>query len=372
MRVGVLKIGARISFSSQGTSGATGEALSIIKMLKLGGADITIMTKIIKKDVCPEGYTWVNLTDHLDDHSWTPDVDVLLVINGTPQFYGGVEDPEQLMNYAIINSFKGPVAYAYCDPELTLRQVWSVVERKTWKDHWSREQLFIERDDIRYLSQPNDLSAVKAAFGKNDVRPTNMVHFPFEQFPCLNEMLPINPTPSVDLSYGGTMRGGRRVKKMVKFYFGLEPSISVEMFGKITNDDFDLKYAPATLRRPTFTGPVNYDLMLPKMNEAMSHCVIGDPFYEEINDIPQRLYESIWANVVTFVDQDMDTIRRVYKNDRELADFLYVSDRQELGEKINLLKASPETRAKVLEAQVAAVGFDARRYCESFVAALVG
>jgi hypothetical protein len=138
------------------------------------------------------------------------------------------------------------------------------------------------------------------------------------------------------------------------------------MFGKIEAKDFDEKFVKG-LRHPTYTGPVKYDEMLPKMNKAMAHCVIGDPYYEKINDMAQRAYESIWSNVVTFIDADMDKLRRVYGADKVLADFLYVKDRQELSEKIILLKSDIELRKQILSDQIKAIDFDPKRYCESFI-----
>ena len=365
MKIGVLKLGARISFSSQGTSGGTGEALSIIRMLKGGGADVKVYTKILPKDTNPTDIEFRNIADTYD--SVNEDIDSLVVINGTVQFYGGAEDPEQLLNYKIINNFKGLVFYVYCDPSLTLKQVWPSVVKKPWSSNWKEEELNILRNDIIYLSQPHDVQKVLNKLSKNEVIPSTAIHFPFEQFPCLNEQLPMNPTPEVDLSYGGTMRGGKRAKKMVKFYFNHPEEISVEMFGKIKLEDFDEKLLLGVTKTPKFTGPIKYDEMLPKMNKAMAHIAIGDPYYEQINDLAQRIYESIWSNVVTFIDKDLDQLRRVYGVDKELADFLYVGDRQEVSEKIMLLKTDPTLRKEILSAQLKAINFDATTYCTKFV-----
>lgn len=366
MKIGVLKLGARISFSSQGTSGGTGEALSIIRMLTGGGGDVVVFTKILNKDENPDSIEFRNIED---EYSNINDLECLVVINGTVQFYGGAEDRSQLLNYEIINNFVGPVYYLLCDPELTLKQVWPSVSKKPWVENWSESMLNVVRADIRYISQPFDVDKVLADLKKNEVVPSTITHFPFEKFPCLNDRLEFNPTPTVDLSYGGTMRGGKRMKKMAKFYFGHPSDISVEMFGKIKEEDFkpDLKFG---LTLPAFTGPVRYDEMLPKMNQAMCHCVIGDPWYEKINDMAQRAYESIWSSVVTFIDSDLDTLRRVYGADKELADFLYVSSRAELTEKIQLIKADPQIRKTLVDAQFAAIGFDADAYCKSFVESL--
>lgn len=363
MKIAVIKIGSRISFNANDTSGANGEARSICKMLKRGGAEVYIFTKILKKDNLVEDYNWHNLSDPFQ----MTNMDALVVLNGNLNFFGGAEDREQLLNYTVINSFPGKVFYIYCDPELTLKQVWPSVSKKPWAGNWSQEMLHVDRSDIIYLSQPYDIVKVIHDLKKNEVVPALAVHFPFEKFPCLNNSLPFNKTPEVDLSYGGTMRGGKRAKKMVKFYFGHPPDIRAEMFGKIGLEDFDEKLLYGVGHVPNFTGPVKYDDMFSKMNKAMAHCVIGDPYYEQINDIPQRVYESIWSSVVTFVDADMDKMRRVYGRDPILSNFLYVKDRQELTEKIQLLKSDIILRRQIIEDQLAAIAFDGKEYCESFV-----
>lgn len=371
MKVGVIKLGARISFNSNDTSGANGEARSIIKMLHGGGAEVHIYTKILKKDNLLPHLHWHNIEEtEIDETAFVSHLDALVVINGNVNFFGGAEDRAQLLNYKIINCFQGPIFYTYCDPQLTLKQIWPSVERKPWASNWKQEELDITRSDITYISQPHDLDVVEKDLDKkNVVKPSLIKHFPFEKFPCLNDQLPINPNPTVDLSYGGTMRGGKRIKKMIKFYFGHPESISVEMFGKIKPEDFE-KDLGVGVNLPAFSGPVRYDEMLPKMNQAMAHCVIGDPYYEQINDVSQRTYESIWSNVVTFIDHDMDRLRRVYGANKNLADFLYVQERDELSEKIQLLKADDLMRRQILEEQIQTIDFDAEQYCREFLQVL--
>lgn len=365
MKVAVIKIGSRISFNAADTSGGNGEARAIIKMLDIGGASVHIYTKILKKDNLVEPYVWHNLSDDFD--TCLRSYDALIVLNGNLNFFGGAEDPEQLKNYQIINQFPGKVFYILCDPALTLAQVWPSVQKKEWGSKWSEHDLNIVRNDIICLSQPHDVDKVLGAIKKNEVLPAAIEHFPFERFPCLNAPLSFNPSPTTDLSYGGTIRNGRRARKMVKFYFDHPADISVEMFGKIKLDDFDQKLLAGINQYPTFSGPVMYNEMLSKMNQSMAHCVIGDPWYEKINDIPQRLYESIWSGVVTFIDSDMDANRRVLAADKTLSDFLYVSSRQELTEKLQAIKADPSLRQQILDDQFAAVGFNDRDYCTSFV-----
>lgn len=370
MKVAVIKLGSRISFNANDTSGGNGEARSIIKILEQAGVEVHIYTKILKKDNLLPQYHWHNIAE---DHMTTGHLDALLVINGNVNFFGGAEDPEQILNYKMINHFHGKVFYAYCDPALTLKQLWPAIEKKPWATNWRREDIEITREDIIYLSQPYDIDKVQGIVsGKNCVQPFDIIHFPFEQFPCLNDQIPACSFDEleVDLSYGGTMRGGKRIAKMIDFYFAFPAGMRVEMFGKITKEDFlehpkygnGLKFTYKDENYPNFTGPVKYADMLPKMNKAMSHIVIGDPLYEEINDMAQRAYESIWSGVVTFIDHDLDSLRRVYGADKELADFLYVRGRADAHQKIMLLKKDPDMRMQIVNDQLKAINFQPLKY----------
>jgi hypothetical protein len=376
MKVAVIKLGARIAFNANDTSGANGEARSIVKILETAGAEVHIFTKILKKDDLIAPFHWHNIAD---DHNliYEEHFDALLVINGNVNFFGGAEDREQILNYQIINAAPCKVFYAYCDPELTLKQLWPSIEKKPWGGNWKKEHIHVTREDLIYISQPFDVDKVVEELGKNCVVPNHIEHFPFEQFPCLNEQIPACPFNELemDLSYGGTMRGGRRIKKMIEFYFGAPKEMRVEMFGKITKEDFTEhpKYGPGLLATykdedyPTFGPPVKYAEMLPKMNKAMCHIVIGDPFYEQINDMAQRAYESIWSGVVTFIDHDLDSIRRVYNADKELADFLYVKSRQDAHDKIMALKKDPDMRMQIVNDQLKAINFQPRAYADWLV-----
>ena len=361
MKIAVVKLGARVSYSSQGTSGGTGEAISIINMLK-SYADVTVFTKILKKDKNPDDVTFVDIEDDCN----TANFDALVVINGSVNFFGGAEDWHQIMNYKIINEFDGPIFYTYCDPELTLRNIWPSVSVKEWASNWKQEDIELKNEEIIWLCQPYNTDFVQENLKKNVVFPKKLVHFPFEKFPCMNERLPFNENPSVDLSYGGTMRGGKRIEKMVKFYFGHE-KINVEMFGKIELKDFPKKKLINNPAPPKFTGPVKYDQMLTKMNDALAHVVIGDPFYEKSSDVAQRTYESIWSSVVTFIDADLDKEKRVYGKSPILSDFLYVSSRKDVEDKILALKGNKEIRKQIVDLQFKTVNFDKDAYCKSFI-----
>ena len=365
MKVAVIKIGARIAFGSSSSTGSVGEAQAICNMLRLGGADVHVYTKILEKDdPAPEGVTLHQIEEDFD----SVDADALVIINGNCNFFGGVLDRPQILNYYVLNHFNGPVFYILCDPAIILKQIWSSVSSKDSDSLYKREDLEIIRTDIHYISQPYNTAKYLEFInkGKNSIKISKIDHYPFEMFPCLQPPLAVNPMPLTDLSYGGTFRGGRRADKMIKFYFDYPEDLEVEIFGKIVLEDFD-KDKIGDLKSPTFSGPVKYEQMMQKMNKSLAHVVIGDKLYEDTDDVPQRLTESVWSQVITFVDQDMDKARRIFGHDLYISDFLYVTDRNDATMKIKLLKEDDNARQEILKYQVLALNFDADRFCKGFV-----
>ncbi len=373
MKVAVIKLGARIMWETDAAVGP-GEAISICKALKQGGAEVHVFTKILAKDALHESLKWHNILDDRD----TSGIDALLVINGNVNFYGGQEDRAQILNYEIINNFNGPVVYVMCDPELPLMQIWDNVSKKQTDPKYGWENTYEEKDilvtkPIHVLCQPFNVDEMKKVWNKKKgtVPLGTMFHFPMERFPLLNEWLEPVEAPTVDLLYGGTARGGRRIPNLFKWYCNLPDDITVEIFGKIDIDDFDNhpKIKGMTFySMPTFTGMVKYCDVLPKMNNALAHLVTGDPSYETLDLIPQRVAECIAAGNVVFVDANIDKSRRIYPKGTMAHDFLYVKSQEELVERLRAIKADQSMRAQIIEDQRVATNFDADKFCQSLVA----
>lgn len=371
-KVGVIKLGARIMWETDAAVGP-GEAISICKALATGGAEVHVFTKILAKDTLHPSLNWHHIID--SDQADLDALDTLFIINGNVNFFGGAEDQAQILNYSIINNFKGDVIYVMCDPELPLLQIWENVSKKPWGAEYREENVNITRTDIRVLSQPFDVKEVERRWkSKKGTAPIGEVfHFPMERFPMLNSQFSLNQTPSADLMYGGTTRGGRRIPNLHKWYLNLPDDISAEIFGKIDGDDFKKHPKVGALisdgtRMPKFTGNVKYCDMLPKMNEALAHLVTGDPSYEVLDIIPQRAMECIAAGNIVFVDAAMDKSRRIHTGELS-REFLYVETQAEFVDKMRFLKETPELRQKLYEEQLHSFNgrFDPIAFCQSLV-----
>lgn len=342
MKVCVIKIGARISLDSKSTSGGTGEALSVIKILTEAGIDVDVYTKILKND--PESKEF-KLYDILTDYNKINErnYDALICINGNVNYFGGQDSPADTLCFNMINNFKGKVFYILCDPNILLKDPWTSIAKKDWSSKYKEEDIRITRDDITYISQPRNIKLLSALVNKRtNIKIKDFVHFPFEKFVYLT----MNDEPAVtnyeyDLLYGGTFRTGKREEDMIKFYFGYPDDIKVQMFGKIKESDF--KKNKENLSYPMFDKAVPYTKFNEKMRTGLSTIIIGDPLYKDLDDIAQRVYESILCGNIVFIDKSYDKNKIVF-DDEFLSTFSYVSNRKDVIRKIKKAKREPKRR----------------------------
>ena len=366
MKVALIKLGSRIAISSRATSGGTGEALSIIKMLTNSNVNVDVYTEILSKDEIDNlDFNIYNIEDTYKDIN-NKNYNALIVLNGNVNYFGGVDSPPQTLNYYIINNFKGKVFYILCDCNLILKQVWKSIENKNWANNYKKDDINITRNDIIYISQPRDIVKLKNKLSKLDIIIDDIIHYPFEKFPLVtSEYLQINPEYKYDISYGGTFRGGKREKDMIKFYFDYPEDIKVEMFGKITESNFNKKLIE-NLRLPDFNKAVPYNEFNNKMSDSLATIIIGDPLYKQLDDLAQRIYESILVGNIVFIDSSYDYNKRVFKNE-ELIKFNYVSNKEEVIDRIRLLKEDKDLRNHIIELQRQDTKIDINKYCNDFV-----
>lgn len=331
----MIKLGSRISISSTGTSGGTGETLSIIKILTSARIEVDAYTKVLDKDETPKDFKTYNIEDEYNNVN-SRNYDALFILNGNVNYFGGVDDPAQTLNYHVINHFKGKVFYIMCDCNLLLKQIWPGVKKKKWGSSYKEEDILITRDDIIYISQARFVHKVKEKALKS-APIKDVVYFPFEKFPMLTmDNYPFNEDTKYDLLYGGTFRGGRREDDMIKFYFGYDEKYKVEMFGKIDIDNFNPNKILG-LRAPDFGKSVEYDKFGSKMSEANATVIIGDPIYKSWGDLAQRIYESIIIGNVVLIDSSYDFQKKVF-SDSELRNFCYVSSVKDVEDRLEKLK----------------------------------
>jgi len=267
----------------------------------------------------------------------------------------------------------GTINYIYCDPNLTLKETWNSVVKKPWGSKYKQEEIELADTPIRYISQPKLTSIKEKIKEKTKINVTDMIHYPFELFPLLSDKkidVPLSQK-KYNLLYGGTFRGGKRQEDMIKFYFGQD---NTTMFGNIKEKDFNIKKVEAqgfTIADiPKLEKAVKYDDFNSKMSEAKATVIIGDKYYKEIDDLAQRIYESIQAGIVTFIDEDYDRTKRVFK-DKRLANFLYVKNGEDVKKKLDVINTWTDEQYKLfVDHQRKDTELD-NSYCKNFVETVI-
>lgn len=347
MKIGVIKLGARISFNGSSTSGGSGEAISICKILKEAGCDVHIITTILKKDVLEEGYTFHQISQ-IHNKINEMDFNKIIVVNGSVNLFGGMEDLDQILNYKIINTFNGDIIYFMCDPNLPLRQLWPAIKNKEWASNWEKSDINITRNDIKYVCQARNLKVIFDKIiskHKVNIKFENICHFPFEKFPIYtHSKYEKNPNPEYDLLYGGTFRQGRREEDMIEFYFGLD-DFKVKMFGKIKESNFKKNKDNLTL--PEFGKAIAYNEFNDEMWKSISTVIIGDKLYKQLDNMAQRAYEGIMGQNIVFIDENYDKTKKVFDHP-DLRKFNYIASKQDLKKRLTILNKRPEIRDRIL------------------------
>jgi hypothetical protein len=392
-KLAICKIGGRISFgkvdkdgnvsNAKDTSGGNGEAKAIIDIAKKSGQfDITILTKTTSKDYFPSEYEFVDIVDLLkngkiEQFMSERQFDVFLLINGTINCFGGAEQSieSDLAIYKMLHLFDKKIVFCSCDICIPFStNIWKTIASKPWSSKYCPDEFDLSNKTFHMLTQARDLDALYNILDKktgNVFKRENIKNFAFEKFPCENAIqhVKLNENPSYDLLYGGTLRAGRRIKKIVNWYYN-HPSLNIELFGNMDQDKINAvakKQYGDTYFKPKFNYPVNYLDNSKKMNQALATVVIGDDMYEDTSTVQQRAYESMCANVVTFIDANLDKPRNVYGSNTEFANFLYLQYPNQLEDRISKIKFDSSFRNKVLEFQQSVINFNRQEWYNDFV-----
>jgi len=358
MKLGVMKLGASITWSQVSRTAANFDIHSIIGCLRspaqiTGDVDISIITRNTRNTWIPEDMHFVDImkTD-INSHGF----DALVVFNGNVNFFGGAEAPDQIMNYVHMNRFNGPIIYVQTDGQLQLKQLWPAIECKDWAKNWKEEDIVVKRDDIIYLSQarrPERVYELCQKKGSVPIKKENIYHFPIEQaILAKRENRIVQKQKEYDLIYGGSLRGGARKKLLEKYYLD-QFNLKVALFGNVKRKDFK-EYN----NMPSFLSKVEHHAFMSALTRGKSTCIIGDEWYFD-NMHTLRIYETIRADVVCFVATEFDPRRTIFKDDK-LNDFLYVSSKEELADKARSLDA--KKLYYITESQTSSIDFNRDSY----------
>lgn len=337
--LGVIKIGASITFNSGVNRTASNfDVVSTCRALA-PNFRLHFITNKTRNTLLPKESAFSDI-EYAANNINNLGLDALLVFNGSVNNWGGARNDTAILIWKCIQHFKGRVFYIHTDAMMRLHQIYDdTFVKRGWHLDYPKEDVYITRDDIVYLTQarnPNRIKELVSSNGAIRIKDENIIHFP------LQEAILLRPPKFLaernitwDLIYGGSHRSGRRLEKMVKYYFGHD-DLKVLLFGGNLAKE---KFRPFSgdLAFPTLQGPVSNSIFLAKYRTSLATVHITDDVYEG-HWTALRFYESLIAGVIPFIDWNADRRRLLYYPGCEIADFLYVKDRKEVNDRINLIK----------------------------------
>lgn len=322
-----MKFGANITQSTSIQTASNFDLFSLAPMLSEVGHTVRIFTRITRNTVINKPY---KLHDYMKVESLNK-LDVLLVFNGPINFFGGTEDPGLPKQYELINSFDGPVYYIMTDCRYPMIQLWKMMLLKEWHTKYDESKLMVMRDDIQYIYQGTDVEKLinlNTKRKKNVIVKSENVHcFPIDWAIMLNPpesfITPIEDRP-YDLIYGGSNRDAARRNKLDEYY--IDNNLDCHVFGSIKVKGN---------KNPVGTVPHKY--FIKYLSKGMATVIIGDRFYNN-NFYTLRMYESILAGCLTFIDSDFDIARKFYSSRPMLQKLMYVDGLNDLRNKLSHIK----------------------------------
>jgi len=343
----ITKLGSRINTSSRKVkNGNAGENEKIVKLfLKHNVHLIEKRNKNPKNTKNSNDMFFGKHTPILnyEDNVDTSIFDVLVIIGGTSNFFGGVDNYGLAEDYKIINEFNGTILYFYTDPDCALKQIWTDnfhKRNKKWNTNYTKEEMFIQREDIIFISSTNTpVDFTKKPFSSPSVidKFKKVQHFEYQKSVIFDKEVNIDRLegPSIDLVYGGFYRGGARRKDMLRYMFDTE--YSARFFGKISLDQFKLSEDEHISKYPQFVPEQgDWEFFKQSTNDALATIIFAEDTYSD-SIITMRVYAAVLSNTVVFIDRKYDSKMKIFNNE-----FNYVSGKEEVQQKLKEIKSWSE------------------------------
>jgi len=321
MRIGVIKGGANITFSSNNGSAGNADILYALRVLDPSRNEVTIITHRTRNTKMYPVLKFKELHDkdlNLDDY------DAILLFNYSINFFGGAESPSLNSLYRALHNSSVPIFYVQTDGQLPLKEFWPMIRDREWAKGYTEDEFSFNGDRVVVLQQGRDLSkcATEIRRVKNTIIPRAQKHYPWERtilhnrhkfFPRVEDDVISRP---YSLIYGGATRNAKRKRRIQELYFGHE-------FMSLLFGNLRLDMSSCTVAR---MNKVSYQEFVKIMKKGIATVIIGDVHYEN-NYFTLRMYESLLAGCIVMIDDRMDVKHNFY--DREFSE-LYVKNRSDI------------------------------------------
>jgi len=306
MRIAICKGGTNITFSKSNRSAANADILYALRQIDPKAIDVTIVTKKTRNTYIPDVLSFIDIND-VDFDAF----DIVLLFNFSINFFGGAEDPNLLNLYRKLSKTNTSIIYAQTDGQLPFKQLWPSIQNREWAQSYSESEFFIDPAKVVYLTQGQNLLKVHKEIEKKEdnIKPRGMLHYPWAQTILAGITLAkyegykgFDERP-YDLAFGGATRNAHKRKKIEKYF--TDPMFCNLLFGNLRGI---LDYPHVTKHKA-----VSYQNFIPTMKKARGTIIIGDKHYEN-NYFTLRMYESIIAGCLTYIDRDLDTYMNFYQS----------------------------------------------------------
>lgn len=331
MKIALAKIGANISFSCENGSAANADILYALRSMKGHGHTFTACTKKTRNTVLPKA---VAFKDIQDVNSFN-EFDVVLVFNGSINFYGGLPDNSVIALYKALHNTTIPIIFVHTDGAMYFHDLWPMIAKREWAKNWSPEEFKVNPTNLYYITQgrnqPKVLDFIKKS--KNHVLPYQIHHFPWERTILsgadTSSMRPSLSQRNYDLGFGGYIRNSHKQRRIEHYYD--EPDLKTLLFGNLRG--IKVKHTKVLPKVP-------FQSMITYMSDCRSSVIVGDQFYND-NFHTLRMYENLIAGCAILIDKQLDTTRDFYmgvpngelfyvEKPSQVRDFLFRDDFEEL------------------------------------------
>ena len=300
------------------------ECVGFYKMLELAG-----VTPYYLKQT---NFNEIN-TITLNEISDINDFDYVFLYNYNINFYGGIENSFIINCIHLLSKYKKDIYYLLVDMGIFFKQLGSAILNKPWDSVKNLEEKDITLNNIVYISQGYDLDLINTLKQGKGVISNSTKYYPLQVMSLFNKDIKFDDysfNRDYDLYYGGSFRSGRRESQFIDYFFN--KNINAALFGSISENDFK----DYTGKYPIFNGKVKQNLIIDENKKGLATIILSEKNYNN-NMITLRLYESLLADMVVFIDNKFDSKHIIFK-DPELKEFNYVKSGKELEEKILKLK----------------------------------
>jgi hypothetical protein len=328
----------------------------------LGRSEVDFVSRMTKKELDLDYFKDIFVTD-LNYY------DEIYIYNASYNVFGGIVPAENIELMKQLYNYNGKIWYFLGDPKMPYKDYAQYLKSKLkdgkmkvmgdleftgftaeWLDSWS-EKVY-PKINIAFAGKNYDLyyntytNSIKDKNLKNKdyhmLKPDYDWFFLelFEYF-AINEKLDLKlkdydfNSKQYDLVYFGNDRQNERNKIIKKLYSN--PNLKKICIGfdpELENCDVE-KY-------------IKHDELFPFIGEkCLATVVVGDILHNNNIKTP-RFFESMLLDTVAFISTTYDTNKEFVTNEF-LRDFIYVSDENELYDKINLIKNDEELYKKIVK-----------------------